>query len=465
MQFFSRLNVFFEFLGSLGMAGRKVRDQIQKSNNFNQSTLIRESSDSKKSLDDLFSSVSKQPEKQQYQRNPKFAQRGLPPSFFTPPSQGKGNARSQGPSPIGSNLSSMNSISDSGKASSTDEGIFQSQQTLSPSSMSPSTASPFHQRQASAPELADFPGPSSYTQYPARGMHQKGSLSVSEVSHYNHPQSSHGRSQSTDATNMQGNPRFSMHHTPYHQPATLPKSSSMDPMLVRMPADTHGCLSDSQPHLGTTSFGQSFQLQPQQQPPPHPSLPPNDGLGSLPPGWDAQRDGSGRIFFINHNSQATQWEDPRKTHAHQQPCLSNYGYQQHPMNQPADYSTYSSLEQLEMERTSMQQRQEQLRREGLLNGAPTMSGALSGSLPQQPFPQQQSVQQPISPMHMMQFGAPYGQMHGAGPIHDHYGHQKEASDDSALQEGMDVDEIRIDTAILNINPQEFDKYLQITDHR
>ncbi|CAJ0954171.1 unnamed protein product, partial [Mesorhabditis belari] len=409
MQFFSRLNVFFEFLGSLGMAGRKVRDQIQKSNNFNQSTLIRESSDSKKSLDDLFSSVSKQPEKQQYQRNPKFAQRGLPPSFFTPPSQGKGNARSQGPSPIGS---------------STDEGIFQSQQTLSPSSMSPSTASPFHQRQASAPELADFPGPSSYTQYPARGMHQKGSLSVSEVSHYNHPQSSHGRSQSTDATNMQGNPRFSMHHTPYHQPATLPKSSSMDPML-----------------------------------------PPNDGLGSLPPGWDAQRDGSGRIFFINHNSQATQWEDPRKTHAHQQPCLSNYGYQQHPMNQPADYSTYSSLEQLEMERTSMQQRQEQLRREGLLNGAPTMSGALSGSLPQQPFPQQQSVQQPISPMHMMQFGAPYGQMHGAGPIHDHYGHQKEASDDSALQEGMDVDEIRIDTAILNINPQEFDKYLQITDHR
>ncbi|XP_062357769.1 E3 ubiquitin-protein ligase NEDD4 isoform X4 [Cinclus cinclus] len=40
------------------------------------------------------------------------------------------------------------------------------------------------------------------------------------------------------------------------------------------------------------------------------SLDPVD-LGPLPPGWEERTHTDGRIFFINHNTKRTQWEDPR----------------------------------------------------------------------------------------------------------------------------------------------------------
>ncbi|XP_042660028.1 E3 ubiquitin-protein ligase NEDD4 isoform X2 [Tyto alba] len=40
------------------------------------------------------------------------------------------------------------------------------------------------------------------------------------------------------------------------------------------------------------------------------SLDPID-LGPLPPGWEERTHTDGRIFFINHNTKRTQWEDPR----------------------------------------------------------------------------------------------------------------------------------------------------------
>ncbi|XP_064244560.1 E3 ubiquitin-protein ligase NEDD4 isoform X1 [Passer domesticus] len=40
------------------------------------------------------------------------------------------------------------------------------------------------------------------------------------------------------------------------------------------------------------------------------SLDPGD-LGPLPPGWEERTHTDGRIFFINHNTKRTQWEDPR----------------------------------------------------------------------------------------------------------------------------------------------------------
>ncbi|KAH7644454.1 e3 ubiquitin-protein ligase nedd-4-like [Dermatophagoides farinae] len=36
-----------------------------------------------------------------------------------------------------------------------------------------------------------------------------------------------------------------------------------------------------------------------------------DDLGPLPPGWEERVHRDGRIFFINHNTKTTQWEDPR----------------------------------------------------------------------------------------------------------------------------------------------------------
>ncbi|XP_036399278.1 E3 ubiquitin-protein ligase NEDD4-like isoform X1 [Megalops cyprinoides] len=41
-----------------------------------------------------------------------------------------------------------------------------------------------------------------------------------------------------------------------------------------------------------------------------PSLDPTD-LGPLPPGWEERIHSDGRIFYIDHNTKTTQWEDPR----------------------------------------------------------------------------------------------------------------------------------------------------------
>ncbi|KAF4531590.1 hypothetical protein B566_EDAN010056 [Ephemera danica] len=42
-----------------------------------------------------------------------------------------------------------------------------------------------------------------------------------------------------------------------------------------------------------------------------PSRQPEDELGSLPEGWEERVHTDGRIFFIDHNTRTTQWEDPR----------------------------------------------------------------------------------------------------------------------------------------------------------
>jgi len=30
----------------------------------------------------------------------------------------------------------------------------------------------------------------------------------------------------------------------------------------------------------------------------------------LPPGWEERRDDFGRVFYVNHSSRTTQWENP-----------------------------------------------------------------------------------------------------------------------------------------------------------
>lgn len=46
-------------------------------------------------------------------------------------------------------------------------------------------------------------------------------------------------------------------------------------------------------------------------PMPSQTRPPEDDLGSLPEGWEERVHSDGRIFFIDHNTRTTQWEDPR----------------------------------------------------------------------------------------------------------------------------------------------------------
>ncbi|XP_007442035.1 NEDD4-like E3 ubiquitin-protein ligase WWP2 isoform X1 [Python bivittatus] len=46
----------------------------------------------------------------------------------------------------------------------------------------------------------------------------------------------------------------------------------------------------------------------------------NDPLGPLPPGWEKRQD-NGRVYYVNHNTRTTQWEDPRTQGMVQEPAL------------------------------------------------------------------------------------------------------------------------------------------------
>ena len=37
-----------------------------------------------------------------------------------------------------------------------------------------------------------------------------------------------------------------------------------------------------------------------------------DDMGPLPPGWEMAKAPNGQIYFMNHITKTTQWEDPRK---------------------------------------------------------------------------------------------------------------------------------------------------------
>ncbi|XP_078491561.1 NEDD4-like E3 ubiquitin-protein ligase WWP1 [Ciona intestinalis] len=45
--------------------------------------------------------------------------------------------------------------------------------------------------------------------------------------------------------------------------------------------------------------------------PPKPPQQPEDGMGVLPKGWERRVEANGRVYFVNHNTRTTQWEDPR----------------------------------------------------------------------------------------------------------------------------------------------------------
>ncbi|XP_053305483.1 NEDD4-like E3 ubiquitin-protein ligase WWP2 isoform X1 [Spea bombifrons] len=50
------------------------------------------------------------------------------------------------------------------------------------------------------------------------------------------------------------------------------------------------------------------------------SAPDNDPLGPLPNGWEKHQD-NGRVYYVNHNTRTTQWEDPRTQGMIQEPAL------------------------------------------------------------------------------------------------------------------------------------------------
>ncbi|XP_059856134.1 NEDD4-like E3 ubiquitin-protein ligase WWP2 isoform X1 [Delphinus delphis] len=61
-------------------------------------------------------------------------------------------------------------------------------------------------------------------------------------------------------------------------------------------------------------FSQRFLYQSSSAPTDH------DPLGPLPPGWEKRQD-NGRVYYVNHNTRTTQWEDPRTQGMIQEPAL------------------------------------------------------------------------------------------------------------------------------------------------
>ncbi|XP_006860264.1 PREDICTED: NEDD4-like E3 ubiquitin-protein ligase WWP2 [Chrysochloris asiatica] len=61
-------------------------------------------------------------------------------------------------------------------------------------------------------------------------------------------------------------------------------------------------------------FSQRFLYQPSSTSTDH------DPLGPLPPGWEKRQD-NGRVYYVNHNTRTTQWEDPRTQGMIQEPAL------------------------------------------------------------------------------------------------------------------------------------------------
>nr|XP_024215401.1 transcriptional coactivator yorkie-like isoform X2 [Halyomorpha halys] len=70
-----------------------------------------------------------------------------------------------------------------------------------------------------------------------------------------------------------------------------------------------------------------------------------DELGPLPPGWEQARTSEGQIYFLNHITQTTTWEDPRKTvQAQQAQRAELLASSPHPSTSPQPHATAVHLQ-------------------------------------------------------------------------------------------------------------------------
>ncbi|OZC06303.1 WW domain protein [Onchocerca flexuosa] len=99
---------------------------------------------------------------------------------------------------------------------------------------------------------------------------------------------------------------------------------------------------------------------------------PDDGLGPLPDGWAKRYDQNGEVYFVDHNSRETTWYDPRiPAHLQEERIWQRHGCTRQNVGQirrnvyeiPQDDSSVRR-QQLQMERRGMQERQQQLYRQG-----------------------------------------------------------------------------------------------------
>ncbi|KAJ8396645.1 hypothetical protein AAFF_G00014830 [Aldrovandia affinis] len=105
------------------------------------------------------------------------------------------------------------------------------------------------------------------------------------------------------------NPLLSPETSPQHSPGPRPKETGLMPPGWEIRSAPNGRPFFINHNTKTTTWEDPRWKIPVQMRR-RPSLDPSD-LGPLPPGWEERVHSDGRIFYIDHNTKVTQWEDPR----------------------------------------------------------------------------------------------------------------------------------------------------------
>ncbi|KAH8290542.1 hypothetical protein KR054_003899, partial [Drosophila jambulina] len=124
---------------------------------------------------------------------------------------------------------------------------------------------------------------------------------------------------------------------PENSAAEFPSSGAAAPSSIELDA-MNSCMSQDMPmstvqtvHKKQRSYDVVSPIQLQRQ------------LGALPPGWEQAKTNDGQIYYLNHTTKSTQWEDPRIQFRQQQQSLMAERIKQNDVLQTTKQTTTSTI--------------------------------------------------------------------------------------------------------------------------
>ncbi|XP_016971390.1 transcriptional coactivator yorkie isoform X1 [Drosophila rhopaloa] len=274
-----------------------------KSNNL----VVRVNQDTDDNLQALFDSVLNPGDAKRPLQLP-LRMRKLPNSFFTPPA------------PSHSRANSADSTYDAGSQSNiSNKSVVQVQQPGGPDGQSSIAA---------IPQIQPSPQHSRLVIHHSRARSSPASLQ----------QNYNVRARSDAANNPNANPSSQQptagptfpENSAQEFPSGAPASSiDLDAMNTCMSQDIP--MSMQTVHKKQRSYDVVSPIQLQRQ------------LGALPPGWEQAKTNDGQIYYLNHTTKSTQWEDPRIQYRQQQQILMAERIKQNDVLQTTKQTTTSTI--------------------------------------------------------------------------------------------------------------------------